>query len=329
MAAWLDFLIGDPWSWLHPVQVIGAIIQAGTQLSLAVARLLPMSELVEKLYLRLVGGIMAWGVICGSGLGGWVMVGGASQLHPGLGFSLAVIIVASCFAGRSLRAAAMDVLTPLAQGHISQARAQLSRYVGRDTDTLEPRDMLRAILETVTENATDGVLAPLFYAGLGCFIPGLGPVPLILAYKAASTLDSMIGYRRPPFADLGWVAAKTEDIFTWLPCRIVVITLILFSQNPHQAWMICARDAPQDPSPNAGWSECAYAVVLGVQVGGENFYQGKPTFKPHLGEPVHEISADTIQAALNLTRRLFLMGLVSFSLLILGQQIPGLDFPVG
>ncbi len=311
VAAGLDFLLGDPWDWLHPVQVIGAVIQGGTDLSLALSRRIPMTPLVQRLFLRGAGLGLTLMVIGGTGILSWGLVQITHHLPWGswawgVGWGLQGLLLASCLAGRSLRLAALSVLTPLQAGDLFAARQMLSRYVGRDTVDLSETEILRAVLETVTENATDGVLGPLFYAGVGCFIPGLGPLPLAMAYKAASTLDSMIGYRRPPFTDIGWAAAKLEDGVTWVPCRLVVASLILLSGQPRQAWAICQRDAPQDPSPNAGWSECAYAVFLGVQMGGENYYQGKRQTKPYLGEARQPISMATIHKALTLTRTLFL-----------------------
>jgi adenosylcobinamide-phosphate synthase len=200
-------------------------------------------------------------------------------------------------------------LQPLNVGQLTQARSNLSQYVGRDTEKLTESEILRAVMETVTENATDGVMAPLFYAIVGAFLPGLGSVPLALAYKAASTLDSMVGYRLDPYADLGWFSAKLEDLLTWFPCRLTVITLAILSRKPLVVWRLCWRDAPRDPSPNSGWSECAYAAILGVRVGGTSWYHGVARHKPFLGNPVHPISPAKIYQALELTRYCFLIWL--------------------
>jgi adenosylcobinamide-phosphate synthase len=203
----------------------------------------------------------------------------------------------------------MEVLQPLSKGELAQARQILSNYVGRDTANLSPVEILRAVLETVTENATDGVMAPLFYTIIGTFIPVIGPVPLALAYKASSTLDSMIGYKEAPYTYIGWFSARWEDGFTWLPCRLTVITLSLLSTKPVNVWRICRRDAIKDPSPNSGWSECAYAAVLGVQMGGVNWYGGVAKHKPLLGDPIYPITPDSIDKALKLTRYAFLLWL--------------------
>jgi adenosylcobinamide-phosphate synthase len=240
---------------------------------------------------------------------GWLIVRGFHLLHPLAGVAVESILLASCFAGRSLRAAAEDVLQPLDKGDIIDARLRLSQYVGRDTENLSEPEILRAILETVTENATDGVMGPLFYAIAGAFFPLVGCVPLALAYKAASTLDSMVGYRSAPYTDLGWFSARLEDNLTWLPCRFSVCTLALLSGKPQEVWRLCRRDAIKDSSPNSGWSECAYAAILGVQLGGTNFYKGVAKHKPLLGDSIHPIAPAIIHQALRLTRYCFLIWL--------------------
>ncbi|NET39830.1 MAG: cobalamin biosynthesis protein, partial [Cyanothece sp. SIO1E1] len=138
---------------------------------------------------------------------------------------------------------------------------------------------------------------------------GIGSAPLALAYKAASTLDSMVGYREAPYTHLGWFSARLEDHLTWLPCRLTVLTIALLSGRPRYVWQICQRDASADPSPNAGWSECAYAAALGVQMGGTNRYQGIIKHKPLLGDPVHAITPAQIHRALKLTRHSFILWL--------------------
>ncbi len=300
MAAVLDYLIGDPWNWLHPVQVIGWGISRYTQVAFKV--------LSDPLALRVAGIVLGISAIVGSGLVGWLIVWAARWAKPGLGLAVESVLLASCFAGRSLRRAAADVLQPLGQGDLEMARSRLALYVGRDTEALSEPEILRAVLETVTENATDGVMAPLFYAILGAFLP-MGSASLALAYKAASTLDSMVGYREAPYTELGWFSAQFEDRLTWIPCRLAVLTLSLLSGRPRQVWQICWRDARQDPSPNAGWSECAYAAILGVQVGGNNSYRGVLKQKPVLGDPVCPITPERIEQAMQLTRWSFLLWL--------------------
>jgi adenosylcobinamide-phosphate synthase len=301
IAAYLDYLIGDPWGWLHPVQVMGWIVDKYLKFTL---------KYCTHPYLRRIAGVgLFWGLILMTMVISWLVVDACQSIHPWLGIAVRSIALASCFAGRSLRQAAEDVLVAIDAEDLDLARSKLKMYVGRDTDKLTIPDINRAILETVTENAIDGVMAPLFYAIVGGFIPVVGAVPLAMAYKAASTLDSMVGYRHEPYADIGWCSAKSEDILTWLPCRLAVLTLSIISGKPLTVWRLCWRDAVKDPSPNSGWSECAYAAALGVQVGGLNYYQGRVQEKPRLGDDLRSITAEIIQQALQLTRTSFLLWL--------------------
>ncbi|USR90067.1 adenosylcobinamide-phosphate synthase CbiB [Phormidium yuhuli AB48] len=296
----LDYLLGDPWHWLHPVQVMGWVISAYTETALRLTQSPPLLRLLGvglTLLMLLGSGGVAWGMIA---LGGWI--------HPGLAGAIAIVLFASCLAGRSLRQAAEDVLAPVLQGDIEGARQRLKNYVGRDTEDLSESEILRAVLETVAENTVDGGTAPLFYGIVGSIVSPGGAAVVALAYKSVSTLDSMIGYKRSPYRDIGWCSARTEDVLTWLPCRLTVLTIALLSGHPRRLWGQCHEQGQLDPSPNSGWSECAYAMALGVQLGGENRYQGVVTEKPRLGKPDREITASVVQEALGLTRRLLVWG---------------------
>jgi adenosylcobinamide-phosphate synthase len=298
-AALLDFVLGDPWGWPHPVQWMGYFIQGYCNLA--------WKGLRSRRLLRLAGVGLTLLLMGLSGIIGWSVIFFAKRYSPPLGWIVEVILLASCFAGRSLRAAAEDVIRTLRRRGLEAARSQLSKYVGRDTDDLSEPEVLRAILETIAENATDGVMAPLFYAAIGLFIPDVGAVPLALAYKAASTLDSMVGYRKPPYADIGWFSARFEDALTWVPCRCHVISLGLLSGQLRKLLRACTREAIHDPSPNSGWSECAYATLLGVQLGGFNSYHGVVTFKPFLGKNHNPITTERIGLALRFVRNCFVL----------------------
>ncbi|HEY9825229.1 MAG TPA: adenosylcobinamide-phosphate synthase CbiB, partial [Stenomitos sp.] len=252
ISALLDFIIGDPWRWPHPVQGMGWVIRQVCRVTWRWVK--------HPLGLRIAGVGLGLGLVLGSASLAWMSLYFAFQLWVPGGWLLEVVLLASCFAGRSLRAAATDVLDTLKRGSLEDARLALSRYVGRDTTDLSEPEILRAVLETVAENSTDGVMAPLFYAALGSFLP-TGPLPLAIAYKAASTLDSMVGYRDTPYTDLGWFSAKLDDVLTWVPCRLNVITLGLISGKMQTVWRLCRQDAHKDASPNSGWSECAYAAI--------------------------------------------------------------------
>ncbi|NEQ44116.1 MAG: cobalamin biosynthesis protein CobD [Leptolyngbya sp. SIOISBB] len=294
LAAMIDFVVGDPWDWLHPVQVMGWSIQH--------YQAWVFQSISSAWGQRLAGVGLGLGLPLLSGAIAAALVMLAGQIHLALAIAIAAVILASCLAARSLRRAAAEVLTPLRQGDLITARARLGLYVGRDTEQLSEAEILRAVMETISENATDGVMAPLFYGLLGLMISPAAGAGLAIAYKALSTLDSMIGYQSPPYQDLGWFSARCEDIVTWLPCRLTVVTIALLSRRPRRVWDLCCRDAPADPSPNAGWSECAYAAALGVQLGGVNCYRGEVKHKPLLAEPLQSITMPVIEQGLQLTR---------------------------
>ncbi len=309
LASILDYILGDPWGWIHPVQVMGWFISRYTDFV--------TNNLNRKILRKIAGVFLGVGLIVGSGFVSWLIIYWATLINFYLGIIIQVILLASCFAGRSLRHAAEDVLQYLPAEDLTKARNRLSYYVGRDTDKLSVTEIYRAILETVTENTTDGVTAPLFYTLVGACIPVVGCVPVAIAYKASSTLDSMVGYKSEPYTDIGWFSAKLEDYLTWLPCRLTVLTLAILSGNIFKNLRLCRKYAVQDPSPNSGWSESIYAVILGVQLGGVNFYRGEKKMKPLLGEAIYPIEEKTIVSALSLTRRCFLVWLSCFSLFVL------------
>ena len=308
LAATLDRLVGDPRILPHPVQLMGLIISTYTKLVI--------NRPWGKFLKRLAGFLLAFGLILSSGIITSLTIAKASQINYLFGITVEVIILASCFAGQSLSRAAFEVLQPLRAGDLDAARAKLNLYVGRDTENLSRSEILRAVLETVAENSTDGVTAPLFYAILGLAIPGIGSAPLAMGYKAASTLDSMVGYLKEPYTDIGWFSAKLEDILTWLPCRLTVITIALLSGKPKYVWHLCSRDGVKDPSPNSGWSECAYAAALEVQLGGDNYYGGILKQKPLLGDRLSEISPEKVELALGLTRNCCLIWLAIGTILL-------------
>jgi adenosylcobinamide-phosphate synthase len=302
----LDRIVGDPWSWLHPVQVMGWVIKGYSDWVLNIFK--------GAIARRFAGVILLLLLMLGSGFVGWGFVAETKQLHAIAGLLVAMVMLASCFAGRSLRDAAAAVLEPLEAGDLAGARSQLSRYVGRDTAELDYAEILRAVTETVAENSVDGVMAPLFWAIVGMFTP-LGPVPFAFGYKAVSTLDSMVGYLREPYRDLGWASANMDDLLTWIPCRLTVLSLAVFSGQFRQVWAVCAQDGPKDPSPNSGWSEAAYAAVLQVQLGGVNTYQGVVREKPILGKGGQSLSPEIVRQALRWNRVLILSwGMVAIAI---------------
>jgi adenosylcobinamide-phosphate synthase len=268
--------------------------------------------------LRLAGAWITLLLVGGSGLAGW----GVEQLAPS---PLLVVALASALAGRSLEQAVLQVLealpnsvqSPQTQAELQPARHALAWIVGRDTAELDVPEILRALAETASENGVDGLFAPLFWmllgAGLWSLNPGLpGPLALAWGFKAASTLDSMLGYRRGRLRWLGTAGARLDDLLVWLPCRLVAVSLPLAAGQPGRCCGVLAaarRDGASDPSPNAGVSQAAYAHVTGVQLGGSNSYGGQIRHKPLLapGQPAPDQAA--VLKMLQLNRRLLLLWL--------------------
>jgi adenosylcobinamide-phosphate synthase len=315
-ACGLDRLVGDPRWCPHPVVLMGWWITALRRLAEAWAGDRPWA-------LRLAGTLITLLLVAGSGLAGW----GVERLAlapAGPGLELAPLLLllglASALAGRSLAQAVEAVLAvlpadPGAKGsELEPARQRLGWIVGRDTAGLSQAGILRALAETASENAVDGLFAPLFWmlVGAGLWSVGWwaapGPLALAWAFKAASTLDSMLGYRRGRLQWLGSAGARLDDLLVWLPCRLVALSLPLAAgEGPLRCWQLArlARlEGRPDPSPNAGVSQAIYAHVVGVQLGGMNRYGGQLRPKPLLAAGCPAAAASSVRQMLALTARL-------------------------
>lgn len=337
LACLLDWLVGDPRGWLHPVQVMGAAIAALRAAAEAVCGARPWA-------LRLAGLLITLLVVGASVLAGWWIERSALaglRLGPGLPgasslgvFPLGALLLvglASALAGRSLEQAVVAVLDALPDE--GAARERLAGIVGRDVERLDQAGILRACAETASENAVDGLFAPLFWMGVGAMFwagagfwagdgPGRLPGPLALAwgFKAASTLDSMLGYRRGSLRWLGTAGARLDDGLTWLPCRLVALGLPWAASPGAGGWhpgrkLALFRQALQqgaaDPSPNAGVSQAAYALVAAVQLGGVNHYGGQERRKPLLAADCPPPGAADVRRFLALSRRLEMLWLLA------------------
>jgi adenosylcobinamide-phosphate synthase len=265
-------------------------------------------------------------LVGGSGLAGW----GVEQLAPK---PLLVVALASALAGRSLEQAVLQVLEALPNSvqavqnqpgqALQPARQALAWIVGRDTADLDAPEILRAAAETASENAVDGLFAPLFWmlvgAGIWSLNPALpGPLALAWGFKAASTLDSMLGYRRGRLRWLGTAGARLDDLLVWLPCRLVAMGLPLAAGQPGRCFSLLAAalgDGAADPSPNAGVSQAAYAHAAAVQLGGCNRYGGQLTSKPLLAQGLPAPDGAAVRHMLKLSRRLELVWLATAAVL--------------
>jgi adenosylcobinamide-phosphate synthase len=233
----------------------------------------------------------------------WLLLLMLEQLHPGLALIAELWLISTTLAIKGLGDAARAVVEPLTQGDLPAARKALGMIVGRDTHRLDEAEITRGTVETVAENTVDGITAPLFFALVG-------GAPLALAYKAVNTLDSMVGYKYQRFADFGFASAKLDDIANWIPARLTALCLwlagLLLSVSGvlrlrwRGALRGTCRDAPRHPSPNAGWPEAMVARLLGVQLGGTNFYQGVISHRATLGEPLETLGVEHINASVRL-----------------------------
>jgi adenosylcobinamide-phosphate synthase len=269
--AGLDLLVGDP-PWLpHPVRAIGWLI---ARLETSLRR--------TPLHLKFAG-VLLW-IAC---VGATAAVVAASLWILPLS---AVYWIFSFLAVRDLDRHAVRVIDALRAGDLLAAREKLSWIVGRDTANLDAPEILRAVVETVSENLGDGVVAPLFYLALG------GPVAMA-AYKAVNTLDSMVGYRNETYRDLGWFSARADDAANWIPARLTAMLIWIVSLAPgysaKQSIRITLRDGGSQPSPNSGYPEAAAAGALGIQLGGLNFYGGAESRKAFLGDPLRPLTIST------------------------------------
>jgi adenosylcobinamide-phosphate synthase len=282
----LDLLIGDPRWFPHPVVYIGRLIGA---LEKALRRLVRNERLGGMLLL-----IMTVGITC---LLTVALLAIAYAVSPYMGFVVAVILSWSCLAARSLHRESRLVADALVRGDLVEARRYLSNIVGRDTAELDEAEVWRATVETVAENTSDGVIAPLFYLCIG------GPV-LAIAYKAVNTLDSMVGYRNERYKSLGWASARCDDLANFMPARLTGLLMVaaapLFGFPPGNAWRIMCRDGRNHSSPNSGIPEAAVAGALGVRLGGASIYSGKRVEKPTIGDPLKPLSPAAWEGAIRL-----------------------------
>lgn len=248
---------------------------------------------------RALGAGAALGVIgLAAGLG-WAL----QAAVPGgwLGMVLLGVLMWPLVAARSLHDHVAAVARPLAAGDVAGARAAVAMIVGRDPTRLDEAGIARAATESLAENASDGVIAPLFW-GLVAGLPG------IAAYKAINTLDSMIGHRTPRHEAFGWAAARIDDVANWVPARLTGLMFALASDRPRAALACMARDARRHRSPNAGWPEAAMAGALGIRLSGPRVYADRVADEPWLNGAAPDPLPDHLREALRIYRRAMALG---------------------
>jgi adenosylcobinamide-phosphate synthase len=283
LAYLLDLLLGDPPGWPHPVRLLGSIIQYWESV----------------LYRARVGaGALFWlAVMATTGVLIFGVMGVAALLPPWGGIAVLTYFLYTGLATRSLHQESLKVETALVKGDLDRARASLSMIVGRETSHLSQEDMRRAVIETVAENLADGVVAPMFFT-LMLGLPGL------FFFKAANTMDSMVGYKNYWYAHFGKVAARADDVLNFIPARLTALLMIptaaALGLDWRGAWHILRRDRKRAASPNAGCPEAAMAGALGVRLGGPSVYFGRLVDKPFIGEASQPLDQERYRQAVRL-----------------------------
>ncbi|HZG17266.1 MAG TPA: adenosylcobinamide-phosphate synthase CbiB [Candidatus Bathyarchaeia archaeon] len=302
----LDLLIGDP-RWLpHPVVMMGACIK---QLEKMVRR----GATGERM-LKVAGLLFPICIAGGSGALVWLILLAAAWIHPWLEAGLEAVLISTTIATKGLADAGMEIYRHLQRGDLVEARRSLSMVVGRDTEYLEKTEISRGAVETVAENIVDAIISPLFYAAIG-------GAPLAFVYRAANTLDSMVGYKNEHYQHLGWASARFDDVLNYIPARLTSLLLVAVSMGSNMDWRGCwrtiRRDASLHPSPNSGIPEAGIAGALGIQLGGTNYYQGIASHRAKMGEPTRPISPEDIRRTVGVMKKVSVLSLLFFAVAVL------------
>ena len=295
----IDLLAGDPHGIPHPVILIGKMISF---LEKHLRRLFPKTKSGER-----TAGSMLWViVVILSSVVPYLILLFCGQIHAVLRIAVESIMCWQILAIRDLREESMKVFHALRKGRLTDARQAVSMIVGRDTDLLGEKGIIRAAVETIAENTSDGIIAPMFFMILG-------GAPAGFFYKAVNTMDSMLGYIDAPYTNFGWFPAKADDVCNFIPARLAALLMLsagaLQKLNIKNGWKIFLRDRYKHASPNSAQTEAACAGLLEVQLAGDAWYRGVLHKKQFIGDPLREIVTDDIP------RTCALMYLTSFLML--------------
>ena len=303
-----DLIFGDP-RWLyHPVCLIGKLIAV---LEKGIRKLFPKTEKGE-----LAGGVLEVLLVCIFSFGvPAVILYLLYQYVPAAGVILESFWCYQLLATRSLKDESMKVYDRLKNGTIEEARYAVSMIVGRDTKELTEEGVTKAAVETVAENSSDGVIAPMIYMAIG-------GAPLMFLYKGINTMDSMLGYKNDKYLYFGRVAAKLDDVANYIPARIsgwlMVAGTVFTGMDTKNAAKIYKRDRRNHASPNSAQTEAAMAGALDVQLAGNAYYFGKLYEKPTIGDPIRPVEPEDIKRANRLMYAASILGVVVFGLLSAG-----------
>ena len=299
----LDLIIGDPYSFPHPVRYIGKLI------NIVENRISKTFKTNKQLK---VAGFLLWIITVGITYTVTYFIVKLASFIP-VGFLIVnSILIYTTLATKCLKDEALKIYSVLKTGDIKNSRVQLSYIVGRDTSDLNKEEIIRATVETVAENTVDAIIAPMFYA----FIGG---APLAMAYKAINTLDSTVGYKNDKYEYLGFASAKIDDIANYIPARIsfllITIGSFLLGYDYKEAFRIAIRDRKNHKSPNCAYPEGAVAGALGIQLGGTNIYFGKAVYKPTIGDRKRDIEIEDIVNTNKIMYATSIISMIIFTLL--------------
>lgn len=294
LAIFFDAIIGDPRSKLHPVVLIGNLI------GLIESKLLkPNYPSIKK---KCLGLLLVLLVLSTTYSAVWLIIYFLETIHPYAAFIGSAVLLSFTISPRSLAEAGEEIRRYLLQKNLEQARYKVGWIVGRDTKNLDVSEVTRATVETIAENIVDGIISPLFYFAIG-------GVPLAFLYRAVNTMDSMVGYKNEKYLDFGMAAARTDDLFNFIPARItamlIIISALLLRYDAKNSLYSIKRDAHKHPSPNSGYAEAGVAGALGVRLGGLNYYGGVESFRAYMGEVRTNLSP------VHIRQTVYIMGLVT------------------
>jgi adenosylcobinamide-phosphate synthase len=296
LAYLLDWLIGDPEWAPHPVRWMGRTIRWGEKILRRLART-PLTEFIG-------GAFLSAAVVGGVGAGSCFLLRWLAGRSQTISMIAALYFAATTLATRSLLDEASAVRRFLLDADLPKARRQVARIVGRDTAALDEAAVTRAVIETLAESLSDGVVAPMLYLTIG-------GAPTALAFKAINTLDSMIGHRDERYEFFGKFAARLDDAANFIPARLTALLIVpaacLLGLDWRSAWNMRQRDGAKHKSSNAGHPEAAMAGALDVQLGGTNYYDGEPHDGPHLGDANRPLDDRALRGALQVVASVSLL----------------------
>ncbi|MFT9493689.1 adenosylcobinamide-phosphate synthase CbiB [Anaerosolibacter sp.] len=285
----MDLLFGDPYWLPHPIRFIGNGIKHVEN----ILRKFFKGDRQER-----TGGMILTVVIVALTYGiTYLLLHMAGMIHPYLKIGLETFLIFQILATKSLDRESRKVYIQLKEGNMPEARKYLSYIVGRDTKDLDANEITRGTIETVAENISDGIIAPLIYIYIG-------GAPLGMAYKAINTLDSMVGYKNEKYLNFGRASARLDDFMNYIPARLtaffIVAAAAFLGYNWKDGVKITKRDCRNHKSPNSGYPESAVAGVLGIQIGGTNTYFGEKVHKPTIGDPTRPLEKDDIKRTIGI-----------------------------